>query len=710
MSHTTRQPPTASRIRARAPRDPAAAPAPGRPPAEPPAVLRAVGNRATAAVLQRACACSGGDDPCHCPDEETALRIQAKLAISAPGDPDELEAQRVADQVMRMQDGTGPPRANGDAGDTPAVSASALGSLGGGRGQPLDAAARAYFEPRFGADLASVRIHTGTEADASARTVHAHAFTYGRDIVFASGQYAPATAYGRRLLAHELTHVLQQRGGGVGMSAVRPHIQRDPDRPQQVIPGSTDLSRQVQAYRIDNPNVPAWANLLAVEYSVGDGPRRIRVIENRGGVAHSEPEMDEFFRNLRPQGRITVHRLYSERQPCGPSAADCEGLLLRRYPGTRVTYGYQYQQPRGTGRGRAQQTTERIEQSQRRMRESRNLEWDLPGRQPPPHHERDEPGGIPPRGGGRPPRVPRPPRPAPIPPTPSTPPLPRTPVEPVPAPPPAHVPAPEPAPAPVRTPPAPAPTRAPAAPARSAPVRTTFRGSRARDVGTGSRPATMSGPGGGRAAQIGAGLANILPAASQAFNDKSVRHAVAREMLSQWSNVQRIRRDHPQDVILFVVSLREWEFADPAGGRARAVNYVTLFHGRTQTDAEAQWGASFRSAPPRGWVEVGPFFGFIEPNQSLDDMRDEVEDQELCFIVTACYGDTEAPEVVLMRRYRDTVLRRTWAGNVAIAIYYAIAPALASFIAARPRLREWVRRGTIAPIVRLVGHRLGAEA
>ena len=71
---------------------------------------------------------------------------------------------------------------------------------------------RNLFEPRFGADLNPVRIHTDTKAEEAARSINARAFTFGKDIVFRSGQYTPETDVGRKLLAHELTHVVQQSG------------------------------------------------------------------------------------------------------------------------------------------------------------------------------------------------------------------------------------------------------------------------------------------------------------------------------------------------------------------------------------------------------------------------------------------------------------------------------------------------------------------
>jgi hypothetical protein len=163
-------------------------------------------------------------------------RIQPKPGIGAVNDPAEREADRVADQVMRVPDtaiqqstagGTiqrlcadcedelqrketnaadshsGPP--------TPAMEA-ALGSLGSGA--PLPASERTFFEPRFGRRFDSVRIHRGSSAGTAARTIGARAFTFGNSIVLDSSQYAPGTHAGRALLAHELTHVVQQ--GAVG--------------------------------------------------------------------------------------------------------------------------------------------------------------------------------------------------------------------------------------------------------------------------------------------------------------------------------------------------------------------------------------------------------------------------------------------------------------------------------------------------------------
>jgi hypothetical protein len=87
---------------------------------------------------------------------------------------------------------------------------SVISSIRGG-GQPLSPVSRAFFEPRFGVDFSNVRVHADSKAAYLAGSIQAKAFTIGRDVVFGAGQYAPETSGGKHLLAHELTHVVQQR-------------------------------------------------------------------------------------------------------------------------------------------------------------------------------------------------------------------------------------------------------------------------------------------------------------------------------------------------------------------------------------------------------------------------------------------------------------------------------------------------------------------
>ena len=91
-------------------------------------------------------------------------------------------------------------------------------------GRQLDGELRAIFEPRLGHDFSKVRVHTDPEAAASARSVRAHAYTVGNDVVFAHKQYAPHSPAGQRLIAHELAHVVEQTAGG--QAAIR--LQRYP--------------------------------------------------------------------------------------------------------------------------------------------------------------------------------------------------------------------------------------------------------------------------------------------------------------------------------------------------------------------------------------------------------------------------------------------------------------------------------------------------
>jgi hypothetical protein len=189
-------------------------------------------------MLQRACACGGPAgtagkcSACDAEDKLGASLLQPKLTVGAPDDPYEKEADAVADRVMRMPGPAAAPpevrpvvrreaapeqehepaqRKPARAGfAAPAGPAAALGRTGGGA--PLPPAARSYFEPRFGRDLGHVRIHDGASAAAMAHDIDARAFTHGRDIYFASGQFDPDSQSGRHLLAHELTHVFQQKG------------------------------------------------------------------------------------------------------------------------------------------------------------------------------------------------------------------------------------------------------------------------------------------------------------------------------------------------------------------------------------------------------------------------------------------------------------------------------------------------------------------
>lgn len=102
-----------------------------------------------------------------------------------------------------------PPKES-SAGEVPPIVQDVLRSPG----QPLNAETRTFMEPRFGHDFSGVRVHTDAQAAESARILNAQAYTVGRDLVFGAGEYAPESPPGRRLLAHELTHIIQQNSLG----------------------------------------------------------------------------------------------------------------------------------------------------------------------------------------------------------------------------------------------------------------------------------------------------------------------------------------------------------------------------------------------------------------------------------------------------------------------------------------------------------------
>lgn len=209
--------------------------------------------------------------------------IQTKLTMGTVGDRYEQEADQIADKVMRMPDsqqqaacacGTDCPKCQTTSANQVQlkenkVSASEMQKndvpsivhdVQHTSGQPLDAKVRDFAEPRFGHDFSKVRVHTDSQAAQAADSVKAHAYTVGNDIVFGQGQYQPQTNEGKKLLSHELTHVIQQNT----TSTPTPTLQR-----QQTCahPGdSRNLDLQPVFLRTDatdaNPTGTSWTRRL----------------------------------------------------------------------------------------------------------------------------------------------------------------------------------------------------------------------------------------------------------------------------------------------------------------------------------------------------------------------------------------------------------------------------------------------------------------
>jgi hypothetical protein len=168
------------------------------------------------------------------------IGIQSKLRLSQPDDVYEQEAERVAEQVIRMSsaecllpsttigteksDLKNDQKITGDVEREIGISrktrsfdtsnefetANDIHNVVGGGGSPLEPLTRNLMESRFGFDFSKVRIHTDENAASAAQAINSKAFTVGYDIVFGSGQYAPNTVSGSLLLAHELAHIIQQ--------------------------------------------------------------------------------------------------------------------------------------------------------------------------------------------------------------------------------------------------------------------------------------------------------------------------------------------------------------------------------------------------------------------------------------------------------------------------------------------------------------------
>ena len=164
---------------------------------------------------------SGDSEEC----QEKRMILQPKLRISQPGDRYELEADRAADQIRRMEEPT-PFSCNPlavqqlDAGSVgPIAAPQIVHEVLQSPGQPLDPATRAFFEPRFGYDFSQVRVHSDSKAVESSQAVDAAAYTVGKDIVFGGVRYTRDTSAGQHLIAHELTHVVQQSAAVPGRVA-----------------------------------------------------------------------------------------------------------------------------------------------------------------------------------------------------------------------------------------------------------------------------------------------------------------------------------------------------------------------------------------------------------------------------------------------------------------------------------------------------------
>jgi hypothetical protein len=263
-----------------------------------------------------------------------SVQLQPKLRIGPPGDAFEQEADRMADAVLSSRPGWGTSstiltadgraqrmcadcqeeeeeklrrqpigiqrkcadcddeieevlhrkRMDGVAQDTAGLGLSKSEMPAGGA--PLEPGLRSFFEPRFGRQFGHVRVHTGEDAGDAARSVNARAFTLGSEIVFAKGEYQPRTTAGKRLLAHELTHVVQQTSPApAGEAQVQRLAKDDPASPAAEAAPATAPAAETPApapegnATAEPQNGAAGQPLLVEDDAPGAGPNQMRKSE-----------------------------------------------------------------------------------------------------------------------------------------------------------------------------------------------------------------------------------------------------------------------------------------------------------------------------------------------------------------------------------------------------------------------------------------------
>jgi hypothetical protein len=162
-------------------------------------------STASLPFIQRKASCVCGGSCPRCKQQS------ANLPISQPNDASEIEADRMAEKVMRMPKSQ--TSVSSDAGNQ--KSGNTFSQIRPqSEGKPLPESARAFFEPRFGQDLSGVRVHIDATAASQSERLNAEAFTVGNHIMFGPGRFNPDSEQGRFLMAHELTHYIQQQRSG----------------------------------------------------------------------------------------------------------------------------------------------------------------------------------------------------------------------------------------------------------------------------------------------------------------------------------------------------------------------------------------------------------------------------------------------------------------------------------------------------------------
>lgn len=744
-------------------------------------------------ALQRACACGaakGVDDQCPSCAAQARLGVQPKLTLNRLGDRYEQEADRIADRVVS----TGPPgpvaatapslqremaeeddelqtkpaevqrmeeeeenelqmKAAGPAPVNAAVNQAAAAVSGGG--QPLSSAERSYFEPRLGRDLSTVRLHDDARAGTAAKGINARAYALKNHIAFAPGTRNFASTEGRRLMAHELVHTMQQDRS---VRNAAPHVHRQ-------VSGSGDVNSDVpltpqemfeillreRSFEFNRGGQPledprgqgrgvgpaaggrraGFSVFTVMQVADRDGKSVALAYGHhlRYGETHAEESaiaaLDGEIPIVRDisGGKLTV---VLDQEPCGSNRRNCLGRLQRWAADHGVELEIllpQRDRMRGTGTVRPRGSTRSAQRTD--TPPVRLVRWMPPGSSGP-EGSGESNGPGPSRASSSTGQS-------------------------------QALDANEPA--------EPTATRG-ARPGRQRRVerrkrrndrrqqrrqrrqqrrserrehrtlRRTDRGTRRRAprVGPVGRqgPTTLGGNGASSGQIAGAVGAELIGLALQLFVDAQIREifdeanadAFESELQAQQETIERMILAQEEKIteltdagegIFLNLAIRSRWVSDTTGEyggatffmglEVESITVVTEPLGKAQRtelrpdNPAEELAEQVLSAPTEERLVFSMRYPDLEPvSEGLEEMGIEYVEKR-CFIATACYGHTFHPSVTLLRRWRDDVLLRHALGRGFVAAYYRFSPPIARWITRRDWAKRAVRYGLVAPLV-----------
>lgn len=672
---------------------------------------------ASTSTLNRACACGAGagiSGKCPACDTDDRLGIQPKLTLSTAGDPYEQEADRIADQVVSGSAIAAPPgitrlarnRTEGDmprphrdrlqrqtrtteddeeeiqakrSSDTGQPSSrlqQAAAAVASG-GRPLGPIDRRYFESRLGRDLSGVRLHTGTSAGRAARAINARAYTLRNHIAFAPGAFDTGSAEGRRLLAHELVHTLQQGGPGTPVRRFAPP-EAGNRKPafrvsQGVIDETAGLLRQIYA-GVDRKTFKTLVSSKTVVVGVvldDEGtPRRVYTVsqnwtnESLRQVAEEQLKLTRLNPAVPVEGRGKVgapgdaeQLMIEDAQSTGhrvrmmavsrPVCPDCK-LAIKHYEDGSIRV-VEVSIPKSRFQLRRQLNREQ-RQARRALKAAKKRERKAQ------------------RG--------------------------------------------------------------------AATTGKSGRGGAGKAAAKASRAASKGG-----ATLKGAPARGAPKAPAISLRGLALQAAIAMiadQIFKVWldqDNAERLQKDLEQKSAMVELEVADkqqmvQEITD-AGDTPFATVTFSIIYQNTEAGpvyfTSSLQDVAIEKTPlervKRTRIEKTSFLNELTGQEELkyeeilsfslsipdlalqSDLEEDFSvdfEVTLCFIATACYGSSLAPEVVVLRAWRDSTLQRSRPGRAFIRSYYAISPPIAVFLGRHPGLASVVRRCVLDPLVRLL--------